>query len=231
MIATKPKNRISKIATNGNGHKEKTEAVAVRIIPLRQKTIKVKLIGLSPYMQAKFSEKARNKIMETQQAGAQAKSKKNRTPRDYNEDYEGATHYMKGGACGIPAGAFRNAMISACKLVGFHMTKAKLAIFVEADGFDTTDGTPLVKINGKRERTIMPARNDNGGCDMRVRPIWREWALDLRVRFDEDQFSASDIINLLIRVGAQVGVGEGRPDSRESNGMGYGLFEVEFAEE
>ncbi len=226
ITATKHTNRL-------NG-KPEGAAETVRVIPLKQKTIKVKLVGLSPYMQAKFSEKARQKIMATQMAGQQAKSKRTREARDFDSDFEGATHYMNVGKkreCGVPAGAFRNAMISACRLVGFAMTKAKLAIFVDADGFDDTDGTPLVKINGSREKTIMPARNANGNCDMRVRPLWREWWIDLKVRFDEDQFSASDIINLLIRVGAQVGIGEGRPDSRESNGLGYGLFDVKFAQD
>lgn len=234
-VARKPANRLNgKLpSTNGNGH-EVIKSEIVKVIPLRQKTIKVRLVGLSPYLQAKFSEKARQKIMDTQTGVIKKGTRTAREPRDYDADYEGATHYMKIGKemiPGVPASAFRNACISACRLVGFQMTKAKLAIFTEADGFDVSDGTPLVKINGKREKTIMPARNDNGGCDMRVRPMWKEWSIDLRMRFDEDQFSASDVINLLIRVGAQVGIGEGRPDSRESNGMGYGLFEVKLAEE
>jgi hypothetical protein len=28
------------------------------------------------------------------------------------------------------------------------------------------------------------------------------------------------------RVGAQVGIGEGRPDSKNSTGMGWGTFEI-----
>lgn len=216
------KNRIKDIPVQGE---------VIRIAPLKQKTIKVKITGLAPYMQARFSEKAKATMMATQQAGSQAKSKKVRSARDYDADYKAAMYSMKGGHCGIPASAFRNACISACRLVGFHMTKAKLAIFVDADGFDEADGTPLVKLLGKPEKTVMPARNANGSCDLRARPMWREWHAVLKIRFDEGQFSASDIINLLIRVGAQVGIGEGRPDSRESNGLGYGLFEVEFAEE
>jgi hypothetical protein len=33
-------------------------------------------------------------------------------------------------------------------------------------------------------------------------------------------------MNLLARVGMQVGIGEGRPDSRESAGIGFGLFRI-----
>jgi hypothetical protein len=56
--------------------------------------------------------------------------------------------------------------------------------------------------------------------------MWREWSMALRVRFDADQFSAQDVGNLLARVGAQVGIGEGRADSKSSAGVGWGHFEL-----
>ena len=48
----------------------------------------------------------------------------------------------------------------------------------------------------------------------------------MRVRFDADQFTLTDVANLLMRVGMQVGIGEGRPFSKNSNGMGWGLFDL-----
>jgi hypothetical protein len=118
-------------------------------------------------------------------------------------------------------------MISACRLVGFKMTLAKMSIFVEADGFDADDGTPLVKlIAGEPERMDAAVRNATGVIDIRSRPMWREWQADLRVRFDGDQFTLDDVANLLSRVGVQVGIGEGRPDSKASAGMGWGTFKL-----
>jgi hypothetical protein len=38
--------------------------------------------------------------------------------------------------------------------------------------------------------------------------------------------SDTDVVNLISRVGLQVGIGEGRPDSKQSAGLGYGLFEI-----
>ena len=133
---------------------------------------------------------------------------------------------MEDGSYGIPAGAFRSACIRACKLVGYEMTMAKCSIFVEHDGLDKVDATPLVKIKGNPEKTIMPVRNQTGVLDLRSRPVWKNWSVDLRVRFDLDQFSPNDVINLLNRAGIQVGIGEGRPFSKKSDGMGYGLFVV-----
>jgi hypothetical protein len=46
------------------------------------------------------------------------------------------------------------------------------------------------------------------------------------VRFDADQFTAQDVINLISRVGLQVGICEGRPDSKSSAGCGWGTFRV-----
>jgi hypothetical protein len=41
-----------------------------------------------------------------------------------------------------------------------------------------------------------------------------------------DQFTPEDVANLMARVGMQVGIGEGRPDSKNSAGMGWGLFKI-----
>jgi hypothetical protein len=118
-------------------------------------------------------------------------------------------------------------MISACRLVGFKMTLAKLSVFVVADTFDRVDGIPLIHFSGDPERTEMAVRNATGVADIRVRPMWRAWSATVHITFDEDQFSSADVMNLMVRVGQQVGIGEGRPDSRDSAGLGWGTFRVE----
>lgn len=186
----------------------------------------IEIIGTAPFVMHKFSAKSRNQIIETQKAGSQAKGKKVREPKNFDEVYKGAMHLTKQGWCGIPAGAFRNAMISACRTVGYKMTHAKLAAFVLCDGYDLDDETPLIRIYGDPSRHTTYARNDNGSVDIRVRPMWKKWHASIRIRYDADMFSHSDIVNLMMRVGAQVGIGEGRPDSKNSAGMGWGLFEI-----
>lgn len=203
------------------------KAEQVEITPPKMKTVAFKIKGTAPFVQNKFSQKAKEMMRKTQEAGAASKVKKNREPKDFQAVYESAKHISDDGWCGIPAPAFRNAMISACRIIGFVMTHAKLMIFVEADGFDCEDGTPLVKITkGKPEYVEHFVRNETGVADIRPRPMWRPgWEAIVRVRFDEMKFSTKDVANLLARAGAQVGVGEGRPDSKKSCGMGWGLFE------
>lgn len=205
----------------------KTGRREINIAAPNMEIAEFKIIGTAPYMQARFNKKAMDKMMEKQAAGSRGNKGTKKSARDFDADYHGAMHKTKDGWCGIPAGAFRNAMISACRLCGFKMTIGKLSVFVIADGLDQVDGTPLVKLIGKPERCDMAVRNATGVCDIRVRPLWREWSAVVKVRFDADQLSTADIGNLLARVGMQVGVGEGRPDSKESCGLGYGLFEIE----
>lgn len=209
---------------------KKTPAQEEQSVTIKAPNIKalaVTIRGTAPYVQLRFSEKAQNTIKEKMLMGGAAKSKKNREARNFEDDFKGAQHFSTNGWNGIPAAAFRSGLISACRLVGFKMTLAKLSLFVMADGFDAVDGTPLIKIKGKPEKCEHMVRNATGVVDLRVRAMWREWSAELKVQYDADQFTQTDVINLLQRVGTQVGIGEGRPDSKNSTGMGWGTFTIE----
>lgn len=211
--------------TTGNGTGTAVQRVSVK--KFNRQRVDFQIVGVAPYVQHKFSAKAKNKIKETQEAGATARGKKQREAKDFERVYQEAIHYSADGWIGIPASAFRNAMISACRTIGYKMTHAKLAVFVDADGFDRDDGTPLVRIHGEPECNISPARNDNGSIDLRARPMWREgWIAKVRLSFDADMFTVEDVANLLQRAGLQVGIGEGRPDSKNSPGCGWGTFDI-----
>jgi hypothetical protein len=206
------------------GKKMQTENVVIKAPEFRSAIFTI--IGTSPYVQLRFSEKARNTMRENMTLTQKAKKGKTREPRNFASEFEGAMYISSDGWRGIPAPAFRNGMISACRIVNFKMTLAKLSIFVEADGYDAIDGTPLVKITGEPMSYESLVRNATGVADIRTRAMWREWSANVTVRWDADQFNVNDVTNLLARVGAQVGVGEGRPDSKSSAGLGFGLFKL-----
>lgn len=203
------------------------DARALVIRPPKFRTATVTIRGTVPLVIHRFSQKTRDKIQETQELGSQAKKGKTREARDFDDNYRNAMYKSTEGWLGIPSSAFRNAMISACRTVGFKMTIAKMSVFCVADGF-CDDGTGLVKITkGEPHMDIRPGRNANGGVDLRSRPMWLQgWEAKVTLRWDEDQFSAGDLMNLLMRAGIQVGVCEGRPDSKMSAGCGWGEFEV-----
>lgn len=202
-----------------------TKTVAIPVPTFRYQRFTIR--GTEIYVQNKFSSKAREAMRRTQELGSQAKSRKDRAPKDFAQAYADAIHVSTDGWNGIPASAFRSAMISACRIVGFAMTRAKLSVFVEAEGVDADDATPLVRITkGEpeyREDLVRQAQT----TDLRPRPMWLPgWEARVVVRYDVAQFGDSDVYALMLRVGSQVGIGEGRPDSRASAGMGWGLFEV-----
>lgn len=187
--------------------------------------VEFKINGTAPYVQLKFSEKTKNQMLEKMATEGSAKKGK-KGARDYENEFKQAMYESEKGWRGIPASAFRKAIVSACRTVNFKMTLAKLSVFVEADGFDKYDGTPLVKIEGTPELCLHPVRNATGVVDIRARAMWKKWGANIRIKYDADQFNQNDIANLLMRVGVQVGIGEGRPDSKMSTGMGWGLFEL-----
>lgn len=185
--------------------------------------------GTKPLVVCRFSEEAKQGISDTQSEGTVAGSRRKRKKVSPQQQFEKARYYaQKGGWEGFQASAVRNAMISACRLTDIKMTVAKLTIFCEEDGWDKFEPQiPLVRIIGKPVLQTDHVRNRNSGqFSVCTRAAYPQWAADVTIKWDADRLALQDIANLLARVGAQVGFGCGRPDSKDSAGMGWGLFDV-----
>jgi len=206
-------------------------AVLATIQPPHFETARFRLIGTAPYVANKFTQKQMAEMMRKQEAGSRSKKGQKRDPKNFEALWKQALHISEDGWIGLPASGIRNAMISACRLVGFKMTIAKMSVFVIHDGIDSELGTPLVKLHGTPVRKDIPVVLANGSTDILPRPFFTKWQTDITAKWDADQFDASDVFNLLMRAGQQVGLGAGRPDSSHSNGMGWGLFDVETVPE
>lgn len=203
------------------------QGVPVAISAPNMQVVTFGIEGTAPYVQHRFPAKAMLAMKAKMEAGPTAKGKKQREARDFDAELTNAQHFSEAEWVGIPASAFRQGMISACRLVGFKMTLAKLSVFVEADGIDKVDGIPLIRLKAEApERSELPVRLPNNSVDIRVRPMWRKWGATVRVCYDADQFTLTDVTNLMMRVGSQVGIGEGRPDSSASAGAGWGTFRL-----
>jgi hypothetical protein len=199
------------------------------IEPPKFSVVSVPIVGMegSALVVNRFSDKAREQMAATQKLGSLGQKRRTKAPKDFDAAYEGAKHVSTAGWDGVAAAAFRHAMIGACRLVGFKMTIAKLSIFIEPDGISRGDGLPLVRIEGTPEPFEMPVRNATGVADIRIRPRWHRWSANVRIRFDSEQFRDDEIVNLLMRAGMQCGICEGRPSSTMSNGLDWGLFEID----
>ena len=210
---------------------QKTEKVSedaqrVVVAPPRMDHALITLRGTAPFVGNRFPHGALETMRRNQELGQVARGKKVRVPKNFNELHKQHIHFSEQGWPGIPASAFRSALIDACRLVGYAMTKAKMSIFILADGLDQDDGQPLVRIYGDMRSFEMPVRLANGSADIAVRPQWLKWSVKLGIEWDCDQFDRSDVVNLTLRAGKQVGVGAGRPNSKTSHGMGWGTWEI-----
>jgi len=208
--------------------KEKeSESKSVVIAPPKFGHAQFEIHGLAPLIIHRFSAKTKLEMKTKMETGKAASSKKNREAKVTEDLFNEARYKHKDGWDGFNASSIRNSMISACRLVNFKMTLAKLSIFVEADGWDSVEPQiPLVRIHGKAIKQEDMARVETGQPYVTVRAAYHDWKATVRIRWDEDQFTLADVTNLLNRAGAQVGIGEGRPDSKHSAGMGWGLFEI-----
>jgi hypothetical protein len=188
------------------------------------------IVGTAPLVVHRFSSKIKMQMLQKMEQGKAAASKKDRPAKDSDQTFADARYISKQGWDGFNAAAIRNAMISACRLVSFKMTLAKMSVFVEADGWDKDEPQiPLVRIYGEAVRQDDMARVETGQPYVTIRAAYYDWSAKITIRWDADQFSLADVTSLLSRVGQQVGIGEGRPDSKNSCGMGWGLFEVKDA--
>ena len=106
-----------------------------------------------------------------------------------------------------------------------------MSIFCLHDTIDRDEGTPLVHLEGDPELNESAVRLESGVASIAIRPMWRRWSAVVRLQWDGDQFGRNDVGNLLMRAGGQVGVGEGRPFSKKSHGMGWGTFELKTGDD
>lgn len=206
----------------------KDTAPAVTIRAPRMAELRFNVVGTAPLVIHRFSAKTKEQMKKKMETGKAASSRKNREAKATDDLYEESRYRSTDGWDGFNASAVRAAMISACRLVGFRMTLAKLSVFVEPDGWDATEPQiPLIRIYGAPKKQEDMARVETGQPYVTVRAAYHDWAAKICIRFDLDQFTTEDVANLIARVGLQVGIGEGRPDSKNSAGMGWGLFKIE----
>ena len=202
-----------------------TKVVTIKAPNFQKAQFEIK--GLTPLVIHRMSEKYKKELKQKMETGKAASNKKIREAVDIDEIYNSTRYISREGWDGFHAGAIRGGMISACRLVGFKMTLAKLSIFVIQDGWDKKEPQiPLIRINGDPQKQEDMARTSTGDPILSIRAAYHDWSAVITIRWDADQFTIDDVFNLLRRVGGQVGICEGRPDSKRSAGMGWGLFEV-----
>lgn len=191
--------------------KQQTKVVLPK---LQIKHAKVTVYGTSPLIVHAWSEKARREMREKQQKLAKMKKE----AKDPVADFEGAKYLNAKKQDCVKASFFKNAIVSACRFAeDLKMTIIRGALFVEGD---------LLPI--KYSKCVMredPVKIGMGTADLRYRPEYQDWSVDLVISYNENVLSADQVHNLLRLAGYSVGICEWRP---ERNGD-YGRFDIQKA--
>lgn len=200
----------------------------VHVRPVNVRKLMLTIRGVEPYVQHRFSEKARKQVEAKQAAGSVGRKGGTREPKDFDSLYEGAMYRTADGRLGIPSIAIKSAMVRALYLDGVEMTLSKACISVEDDGVDPRDGTGLVFFtSGKPHQVRHRALIGMGTLDIAVRAMWDAgWTAKVRIQYNANRFNDQDIVEALRGAGVFIGIGEGRKLSKKSVGMNWGAFEI-----
>lgn len=201
----------------------KTSDTVIQLPRMAREKARITLIGDTPLIVHRWSEKAKQEMLRNQLKSAQ----KGREKKAPVADFEASIYRMAGGAHGFPAVAFKSAAVTACtSLAGITKVAARQAfhIFGEqstrpatfADAITTEE---LVEIHcpapTMREDMVRVAM---GKPDIRYRAQYWPWAVELVVEYNPGALSAEQLLNLFNTAGFACGVGEWRPERDGSNG-------------
>ena len=191
----------------------KTE-VAIPRIDIQMMSIT--LVGDSPLISHKWSEKAKRQMLDKQTKRATGPKE----AKDPQKDYEESLYQTESGEYGFPAVAFKSAAVGACRFLDMKMTEARGAFHVVGE-IIPIEGTPSM-----REDMV---RVGMGTADIRYRGEFKQWRANLLIRYNASVLSPAQIVNLFNNAGFGVGVSEWRPEKDGSFGMFHVMGQGEAA--
>lgn len=190
----------------------------IQLVRIGRAHTEVRIVGTSPLIPHKWSEKAL-RMMRDSQSGSTARSR--REAKVPEAEAEGCQYYLEDGTPGMPATAFKAAIVGACRLFdGLPMTVAKQAIFVEGEGVEQ-----LVRIEGERTLREDTPRNATGVADLRYRYAYFPWSAVLRIIYLPTMIDIASV-GTLVDAAGNGGVGDWRPSAPKSATGTFGRFEV-----
>lgn len=181
----------------------------------------VPIVGTSPLIMHRFSEKAKKQMLDTMQGRKTPKA-----PKDPQAEYESCFYWMKGeknGTPGFPVGGFHQATVGAARFYGKDVTMTGLRQFLFMRGEPGTDGISLTAIEGSEPIMREDYVRVGQGTDLRYRPQFTEWRATLTVLYVMSALTRGSVVSLIDAGGLGVGVGEWRPEKKGD----FGTFQVD----
>lgn len=199
----------------------KTETVAIELKPLALQTLQLRLVGDTELITHAWSEKAKKEMLAKQQKKKEAKE-----IRDPEKEYQSGFYHYPGGGYGFPAIGIKQCLVGAAhKDLGIEKTLIRKAIYVV--GEPDKEGNQLVKIHGEPSMREDMVKIGMGTSDLRYRPQFFPWYIDVVLKYNSDFILAESIVNLFNLSGFGIGLGEWRPERDGQSGM----FHVANSEE
>lgn len=190
--------------------------IAIDRIP--SESIIVPIIGTSPLIVHRFSEKAKRAMLDNMQGQRSPKE-----PKDPKTEYEAAFYELRDGGYGFPVIAFKAATVSAARFYGKSVTMTSLRQFLFFSGEPGKDGQQLAVLDGIPEMREDVVTVGQGGHDLRYRPQFTEWSTQLRVTYVKSALTRGSVLSLIDAGGLGVGVGEWRPEKKGD----FGTYQID----
>lgn len=195
-----------------------SEEATVNLELIQRQEMDVPIEGISPLIIHKWSEKAK-RMMREKQSGSAARARHD--PKVADEEAEAALYRLPDGRPGLPATAFKAAIVGAVRLFqGVTMTAVKSALFVQGEGPEQ-----LVPIEGPMAVREDTPRVAGGVADLRYRYAFFPWTTTLRVEYLATLIDSASVVALVDAAG-NGGVGDWRPSAPKSATGTFGRFYV-----
>lgn len=210
----------------------KKEETAVVIPNVEIKTAVLKIVGDTPLIMHKWSEKAKKEILDKQMKKAKSKGHDAKSPI---EDFINSMYWLEGEPAdktesgfyeamkhnprfGFPSVAFKAAAVSAGYRLGVTQNKVSQNAAFHIDGeMVEIHGAPTMREDMVRVGGISKA------ADIRYRAEFADWYAIIPIRYNAGQISLEQLANLFNLGGFACGVGEWRVEK----GGSFGMFHVE----
>lgn len=186
----------------------------IKIPAIETKLARITIVGDTPLLVCKFSEKAKNEIDEKHQK----KAKKAKEARQPLEEFKASLYTLGKNKYGIPAAGLKHCAVSACRFIeGVPMTIAKGAFHVLEDG----NGLIEIKSPGPvmDERIVRIGNFGNKKPMTRYRGRFDKWEITFQIRYNSRVISPEQLLNLYENAGFAVGLCEYRPEKGGNLGM------------
>jgi len=178
------------------------------------------VVGTSMLCCHNFAQKAKDIML-----GDQEKKvvKGGRAARDPEADWNGAFYRDSKGHPAIPAHNLKSALVFAAHNdKGLAKTNVRAGILF-VTGKEERD---WLIINGKvrpfdKSASDVVRVGQGKTADLRWRPKWDNWSLDVKVKYDPSKISDAQLLSLFFEAGRVSGLGEGRP---QLSSQGWGTF-------